>query len=334
MRSLRSSTLLLAASLISFAAHADDKPARKADDKAAKAADKTGFKGITPYTEKLLKGHKLIAARDFVGAIDSYRAAITEDDKNPQAHYFLGVAQLLKGDLVEAEATWQNALRNAGADAVIATKTRFALADLRERQRKLDDSKDAWKDYGKYAADHPKVTAYPNTPVERQKTIDRWQDLDKKYGEVKARIQAREKEIKDKRDAAAAKDAADEEKRGGVKKKLGHAISSRPHAPGSAVPAGRAGPIDRRRCDRLPGSRAPTDTTNGVGARCENHARRRSRATRSRGRLAPRAGDCDHEPSPTDSRHSRRTGRGPLSGRRTVAGARTSDPLGRLPRSW
>ncbi|RYE89694.1 MAG: hypothetical protein EOO75_11380 [Myxococcales bacterium] len=226
MRSTRLSALLLLAAVLSpLGAHAaDDKPVKKADDKAAARkdakADTSGLKGITPYNEKLLKGHKLVAARDFVGAIDSYRAAIAEDDKNPQAHYYLGAAQLLKGDLTEADASWQNALRNAGADAVIATKARFAMADLRERQRRFEDSKNAWADYGKYGADHPKVTSYPNTPVERQKTISTWQDLEVKYGEVKARIAAREKEIKDKRDAGAAKDAAEEEKKsGGVKKK-------------------------------------------------------------------------------------------------------------------
>lgn len=233
MRFSRLSALLLLAAVLSpLGARAEDKPAKKdekpaaakkADDKPAARkdgkSDTSGLKGITPYNEKLLKGHKLVAARDFVGAIDSYRAAIAEDDKNPQAHYYLGAAQLLKGDLAEAEASWQNALRNVGADALIGSKARFALADLRERQRRLDDGKVAWQDYGKFTADHPKVTGYPNTPVERQKTIDTWQDLEKKYGEVKARIAAREKELKDKRDAAAAKDAADEEKKGGVKKK-------------------------------------------------------------------------------------------------------------------
>lgn len=230
MRSLRLPILVMAVLLAPVAVHADDKPKKAATDKPAKdsksgkpgdkaAPDTSGLKGITPYNEKLLKGHRLVAARDFVGAIDSYRAAIAEDDKNPQGHYYLGAAQLLKGDLTEAEASWQNALRTVGADAVTGSKVRFALADLRERQRKLDESKTSWQDYGKFVADHPKVTGYPNTPVERQKTIDTWQDLEKKYGEVKARIAAREKEIKDKRDAAAAKEAADEEKKGGAKKK-------------------------------------------------------------------------------------------------------------------
>jgi tetratricopeptide (TPR) repeat protein len=211
--------LTLALAWVSVAS-ADDKPKKKGDDSAAKKDakekkdDAGGVRGITPYTEKLIKGHKLIAARDFAGAVDAYRSAIAEDDKNPHGHYFLGAAQLLKGDLTEAEASWQNALRVAARDPLTQSKVRFALADLRERQRKLEESKSAWQDYGKVIADNPKITGYPNTPGERQKAVDRWLDLEKKYGEVKARIEARDKEQKEKRDKDAAKDAAEEAKKG------------------------------------------------------------------------------------------------------------------------
>jgi tetratricopeptide (TPR) repeat protein len=203
------------------AASADDKPKKKGDDSAAKkdgAKDKKdeapGLKGISPYTEKLIKGHKLVAARDFAGAVDAYRSAIADDDKNAQGHYYLGAAQLLKGDLNEAEASWQNALRIAPKDTLMQSKVRFGLADLRERQRKLEDSKTAWQEYGKFVADNPKVPGYPNTPGERQKAVDRWTDLEKKYGEVKARIAAREKEQKEKMDKEAEKSAAEENKKG------------------------------------------------------------------------------------------------------------------------
>jgi tetratricopeptide (TPR) repeat protein len=207
------------------AASAEDKPKKKTGEEATrekdskdKKDDKPGTKGISPYTEKLLKGHKLVAARDFAGAVEAYRSAVAEDDKNAQGHYFLGAAQLLKGDMTEAEASWQNAIRIAPQDTVMQSKVRFGLADLRERQRRLEDGKVAWQDYGKFIADNPKVTGYPNTPGERQKATDRWLELERKYGEVKARIAAREQEQKDKRDKDAARDAAEEEKKGGKKK--------------------------------------------------------------------------------------------------------------------
>lgn len=228
---MRSFKMLLLASTLSLAwagaSLADEKPAKKessekgdkkGDKKDDKKDEKPGTKSISPYTEKLLKGHKLVSARDFAGAVEAYRSAIAEDEKNPWGHYYLGAAQFLKGDATEAEASWQNALRASSSDPNLQSKVKFGLADLRERQRKLDDSKTAWQDYGKFVAEHPKVQGYPNTPGERQKATDKWRDLEKKYGEVKARIAAREKEQADKRNEEAQKSAAEEDKKGGKKK--------------------------------------------------------------------------------------------------------------------
>jgi tetratricopeptide (TPR) repeat protein len=176
--------------------------------------DPNNVTGISPFMEKLSKGHKQVVARDFTGAIETYRGAITEDDKNPMGHLYLGAAQLLKGDLNEAEASFQTALRTAGTDDNTKAKVLFAIADLRERQNKPEEAKSFWSDYGKFVAEHPKAKGYPASAGERQKVIDTHQELEKKYGEVRARIQARDKELKDKRAADAAKDAAEEEKKG------------------------------------------------------------------------------------------------------------------------
>jgi tetratricopeptide (TPR) repeat protein len=231
---------LLASFLVAAPALADEKPKKKGDkteksseskpgkdDKASKGAssgsdkkDPNNVTGISPFMEKLAKGHKQVVARDFPGAIETYRSAITEDDKNPLGHYYLGAAQLLKGDLAEAEASWKTALRDAGTDENTHAKVAFAIADLRERQAKIDEAKTSWVDYGKFVGEHPRAKGYPTTAGERQKVIDTHQDLQKKYGEVKKRIEAREKEQKDKQSADAAKDAAEEEKKGGKKKKL------------------------------------------------------------------------------------------------------------------
>lgn len=238
MRPLRPLTISLALLVTCVAAPAfagDDKPAKskKDDDKGEKSdkADKPkkkgdgeirrdpkGQTGVSPFTEKLVKGHKLMVARAFSEAVTAYQDAITEDDKNPVGHYFLGAAQLLKGDQKEAEAAWQNALRNMGADDNTRGKVQFAMADLRERQSRLEDAKSLWAEYGRFVADHAKAKGYPNSAAERQKMIDTRLDLEKKYGEVKARIAAREKEIKEKQEKDAQKDADAEEKKGGKKK--------------------------------------------------------------------------------------------------------------------
>lgn len=185
-----------------------DKPKDSAGaDKGGPRKDPKGITGISPFWEKLNKGQKLTVARDFPGALAAFQEAVTEDTKNPWGHYYLGAVQILKGDLAEADASWQMALRNAGPDEVVKAKILFGIADLRERQKKLDDAKAAWSEYGKFVADHPKSKGYPATVGERQKVIDTHNDLEKKYGEVKARIAAREKELKAQREKDAQKDA-------------------------------------------------------------------------------------------------------------------------------
>lgn len=191
----------------------DDKPAKKKDDAPA-AADKDGVRrdpngvtGISPFMEKIVKAEKLIVARDFAGAIAAFRDAITEDAKNPYGHFMLGEAQVIKGDLAEAEASWKTALANVGTDDALRAKIMFGMADLRERQGKWDEAKTAWAEYGRFVSDHPKSKGYPATAGDRQAKIDVHNDLATKYAEVKTRIAAREKELKDKQAKDAQKDA-------------------------------------------------------------------------------------------------------------------------------
>lgn len=216
MRLARTWLSLAALALVTSAAHAaDDKDTKKkkSDDAAADAkrpagprTDPKGITGISPFMEKLSKGQKLVIARDFAGAITAFQEAITEDPKNALGHLYLGSAQLLKGDLGEADASFQTALRNVGPDDAVRAKISFALADLRERQRKWDEAKGGWETYQK-DADRPKAKGYPDTGKERRGAIDKWVDLEKKVVPVKERIAAREKEQKDAAAKAAQKDA-------------------------------------------------------------------------------------------------------------------------------
>ena len=208
--------VLAVASSLAWSASAlaadDGKPSKKKSDDSS-SSDKGGKKdpanitGISPFMEKLAKAERLVVARDFAGAIAGIREAITEDVKNPLGHFLLGEAQVIKGDLAEAEASWKTALANAGADDVVRAKILFGMADLRERQGKMDEAKTAWAEYGKFTADHAKAKGYPATAGERQKVIDVHNDLAVKYGEVKTRISGREKEMKEKQQKDAQKDA-------------------------------------------------------------------------------------------------------------------------------
>ncbi len=157
--------------------------------------DPNGVTGISPFMEKLVKGQKLVVARDFVGAVAAFRDAITESPNDPLGHFYLGEAQLLGKNLSEADASWQQALRFAARDDVLHAKVLFALADLRERQGKLQEAKDAWKEYGGFVAEHPKSKGFVATAGERQKTIEKELDMQTKYAEVRKRIAQRLKEV-------------------------------------------------------------------------------------------------------------------------------------------
>lgn len=213
---------LLAVSFVVAPALAQEGSKKKADAAAEKSSssseetkhDPQNITGISPFMEKLAKGHKQVVARDFQGAIETYRSAITEDEKNPKGHYYLGAAQLLKGDLGEAGASWQTGLRSVGTDENTQGKLLFAMADLSERQGKVEEAKSAWAAYGKFVAEHPRAKGYAATAGERQKVVEKRQELEKQYGEVRKRIADREKELKDKQQAEAAKDADEEAKKG------------------------------------------------------------------------------------------------------------------------
>src|SRR3954468_16201879 len=73
--------------------------------------DPKGVKGISPFSEALRRGDEAVASRDFERALAAYREALATEPENALGHYRLGEAQLLKGDLREAESAFSTALR-------------------------------------------------------------------------------------------------------------------------------------------------------------------------------------------------------------------------------
>ena len=65
-------------------------------------------------------------------------------------------------------------------------KILFVLADLKEREKKWDDAKTAWKAYGDYAAKHVDAGMAPATPPARIQAIDDMLKQDKAYDVVRA----------------------------------------------------------------------------------------------------------------------------------------------------
>jgi len=145
--------------------------------------------GSSPYSAAVQKGDSLLLAHDYDGAIAAYKAEI---DKNPAlGHYRTGEAQLAKGNLAEAEAAWQTALKLVGTDDKLRGKLLFVLADLQERQKANDDAITRWKEYEQHARTVAEAKGYPATAVERVKRNEDWKKLSAEAAAVRARLQKR-----------------------------------------------------------------------------------------------------------------------------------------------
>lgn len=153
--------------------------------------DPKGIKGISPFWEAVKKGDDSFAARDIEGAKSAYQDAIRAEPQNPMGHYRMGEAELSKGNLKEAEASWQTALRFAGENAAIRAKILFVLADVKERQRSFEEATNGWNAYETHAKSASTVKTYPATAADRKKRIEEWQKLEADYGPVKERIKLR-----------------------------------------------------------------------------------------------------------------------------------------------
>jgi tetratricopeptide (TPR) repeat protein len=159
--------------------------------------DPKGIKGISPYWEALIKGDKAFVARDFEGAIAAYQEAIKIEPQNPLGHYRMGEAQLAKGNQKEAEESWSTGVRFAGENHKLRAKLLFVLADLRERQKSLDEAEARWTQYEQFVKSQPESKGFAATPPERKKRIAEWKKISADSAEVKKRIDARLKEAEE-----------------------------------------------------------------------------------------------------------------------------------------
>jgi tetratricopeptide (TPR) repeat protein len=157
--------------------------------------DPHGVKGISPFQEALKEGDNALIARDFDGAIAAYRQAITREPENAIGHYRVAEAQVMKGDLHEADEAIAAGLRFVAADAALKAKLEFALADLRERQRSYDEATEKWSDYQTLTTEQKDAHGFPESARERKRALEAWKKLSAESAEVKARIEKRLRQV-------------------------------------------------------------------------------------------------------------------------------------------
>jgi tetratricopeptide (TPR) repeat protein len=144
---------------------------------------------LAEWMDRCIKGNAKFVAHDVAGAIELYRQAIQLAPKRALPHYLLAEAELGAGNLTEAEGALSDAEQTSDdRDPNVRAKVLFVIADVKEREKKWDDAKVAWRAYADYAAKHADAGAIPATPPARIQAIDDMLKQDKAYDVVRQRI--------------------------------------------------------------------------------------------------------------------------------------------------
>lgn len=167
--------------------------------------DPSGKKGISPFWEAMRRGDEAALAKDFTKAQEAYQVAIEIDSKSPIALFRKGQILIRSGKLTEAEATYQQAMHLAEKDGKVRAAALFVLADLKERQGKRDEAIAAWKAYADYLKTDATATGYPETAVERDQRLKKYNAMVVDSKAVRERIQLRIKEVDEANKRKAAK---------------------------------------------------------------------------------------------------------------------------------
>ncbi len=141
------------------------------------------------YMDTVKEGTDKYIAKDVSGAIEAFHRATEAEPRNPIGYYFLGEAQIGNKDLAQAESALLHAsqVSDEGPPS-LKLKIFFVIADLRERQKKWDDAKASWEQYGDLCAKFPDGHGFPNVVKERIGMIDAMLNQDKAYEIVRKRI--------------------------------------------------------------------------------------------------------------------------------------------------
>ncbi len=159
----------------------------------AAAQQPAAAQATSPAQAALAEGDRHFLSRDFDGALEAYRRAALAEPTNARTRLQVGFARRAKGQTIEALEEFRSAARFASTgDDVTKGKALFNIALAFEAQRDLDGARAAWNDYASFVDARPQIVGYSSNARTRQRVIDRVQELERTYREVRARIQARE----------------------------------------------------------------------------------------------------------------------------------------------
>jgi len=190
-----------ATSLVLPAVAAPPKKAPAAAEAPPKPKEDPAVAAHKQFLEATKDGSAKYIAKDVAGAIEAFQKATQLEPRNPLGYYFLGEAHLGNHDLAQAESAWLHAMQVADQGSLgLKVKIFYVIADLRERQKRWDDAKAAWQQYGELTASPSDGSTFPQVALGHIASIDKMLKQDKAYDIVRQRI-AEENKAK----AAAAK---------------------------------------------------------------------------------------------------------------------------------
>lgn len=164
-------------------------PPKKAPGAAAKPKDDAAAVAHKQFLDAVKDGSAKYVSKDVAGAIEAFRKASELEPRNPVGYYFLGEAHVGNSDLAQAESAWLHASQvSDDGPPALKGKIFFVIADLRERQKRWDDAKAAWAQYGELAAKFGDAVTFAQVAKERIASIEAMQTQDKAYEIVRKRI--------------------------------------------------------------------------------------------------------------------------------------------------
>ena len=167
-------------------------PKPKAAPDAGDRYDPENITSLSQFMETVGKGNALYAAKDYPGAIDTFKKAVQLNPRHPLGPYLLGEAYLATANLGEAEAAFKAAEElNDPKQPLVRSHVLFALADCYEREHKWEAARTAWQAYSEHAAKlGPDGGAHPQSGAARIKAVDEALKQDTAYEIVRQRIAA------------------------------------------------------------------------------------------------------------------------------------------------
>jgi len=169
--------------------------AGKKGEPAGPRRDPDNVTALSQFMATLIDGNALYAQKNYAGAADTFKKAMALNPKHALGPYALGEAQVALGELPQAEESFKLAESlTDDRDPGLRARVMFVLADVKERQKKLDEAKVAWTAYQEYASKHADAGVWPNTATTRLQLLDDLAKMEKAYVAVRERIAAEKAE--------------------------------------------------------------------------------------------------------------------------------------------